>query len=198
MTDDDVGAAGRRRSPTPARACRPPRTRARPRRASGAPPRTALDRRESGPSRPLLERAPASADPRGPDVRRPAIRRRCRWRWPPAHRAAGAPSGPRRLAVRLMVRARRQRGGRHALAPPHRGHAQQVGVEGDPAAVAGRKDQRPGGEIRGRKVAPAARASRTDEKNGAPSSSQGPQSGRGAQARRAGHARRRRSPARSG
>ena len=65
MADDDVGAARRRRSPIPARACRPPRTRARLPRVSGAPPRTGLDRRESGPVRLPLARAPASADPRG-------------------------------------------------------------------------------------------------------------------------------------
>ena len=43
-------------------------------------------------------------------------------------------------------------------------------------------------------VAPASRASRTDEKNGAPSSSHGPQSGRAGAGAAAGRARRRRSP----
>ena len=52
----------------------------------------ALIRGQSAHVRPLRARARASGDPRGPDVRRPAIRRRCRWRSRRAHRAAEAPS----------------------------------------------------------------------------------------------------------
>ena len=75
-----------------------------------------------------------AVDPRTPDVRRPAIPRRCRWRsqrgpsgsgsavWPPGvfGRADGTDPGASAVGVT-------------PLPPPHRSHAQQVGVERDPA-----------------------------------------------------------------